>query len=119
MVHEQDVALGGCEFSLFFEQAAHSKQLQALIDGGLFHQLALPLFPPGPFRRLSMYHILVKLGGRGAGRSIVKFNSLRNRKGKKHAKTWSVVKKVNNVTLRQEKKHANTSAVVNNAIHKV
>ena len=98
MIHEQDVAQGGCEFSVFFEQAIQNKPLQALIDGGLFQQLALPLLAAGPFRRLSVRHIHIDLGARVVRRNFFRFGSKKKETNTKTpAQSWAAVKKVNDV----------------------
>ena len=48
MLHENDEAVGGCEFSRFFETTPHD-----LIVDGLYKALALALFP-GPFWPVSV-----------------------------------------------------------------
>ena len=98
MIHEQDVAQGGCEFSVFFEQTSQSMPLQALIDVGLFQKLALPLFPPGPFRRLSVRHIQIDLGARVVRRNLFRFDSKKKETNtKRPTQSWAAVKKVNDV----------------------
>jgi hypothetical protein len=64
MLHENDLANGGCEFSRFF-----STTPQDLITGGLYKALALAYYP-GLFRPVSLTLIAKKLGAVGGVRSL-------------------------------------------------
>ena len=61
MVHENDDARGGCEFSIFFA----GRTPQDLMQGGIYSDLALALYP-GPFWPVSVALVAGALGAADA-----------------------------------------------------
>ena len=73
MLHENDMANGGCEFSRFFETTPSD-----LVRTGLYDALALAYYP-GPCRLTSLYLVAKALGAKPLRAS--KFNRERSSSG--------------------------------------